>query len=121
MAQATGGPQAQQEDGDDGKDLPKQRTTRTNAATAGHPTPQASVKPAGIVSSTRRKVVDRTDSMGVGASGTMDTTRGLSGSDRMLRSASKGAQAGSSFAAPAGYRVNKRDDQPGGSGAQQWY
>lgn len=40
-----------------------------------------------------------------------------------LRSASKGAQVttNNGFAAPGGYRVNKRDDQPGGSGAQQWY
>jgi hypothetical protein len=40
-----------------------------------------------------------------------------------LRSASKGAQAPAGFGAVAGggYRVNKRDDQAGGSSAQQWY
>ncbi|KAH8149111.1 uncharacterized protein LAJ45_06650 [Morchella importuna] len=124
IAQAAGGGQQapQQEEMDD-KDLTKQRATRTNTATAGHPPAQASAKPAGVVSSTRRKVVDRTGAMGVDTPGTMDTTRGLSGSDRMLRSASKGAQVttNNGFAAPGGYRVNKRDDQPGGSGAQQWY
>lgn len=86
IAQAAGGGQQapQQEDNDDGKDITKQRTTRTNPATAGHPTPQTSVKPAGVVSGTRRKVVDRSGAiMGAETPGTMDTTRGLSGSDRM--------------------------------------
>lgn len=84
IAQAAGGGQQapQQEEMDD-KDLTKQRATRTNTATAGHPPAQASAKPAGVVSSTRRKVVDRTGAMGVDTPGTMDTTRGLSGSDRM--------------------------------------
>lgn len=84
-------------------------------------------------SGTRRKVAER----GVEAPG-MDSSRGMSGSDRMyvspfhhsapanrfrLRSASKGAQvAQPSFGGvpSGGYRVNKRDDQPGNNG-QQWY
>lgn len=85
IAQAAGGQQApQQEDNDDGKDITKQRPTRTNPATTGHPTPQTSVKPVGVASGTRRKVVDRSGAiMGAETPGTMDTTRGLSGSDRM--------------------------------------
>ncbi|PUU72465.1 kinase-like domain-containing protein [Tuber borchii] len=119
IAQAAGGQQGPGED-DEGKDLNKRGTLRTNAATAGHPTPQTSSKP-GAVGGSRRKVVER----GVDTPGTMDTTRGLSGSDRMLRSASKGAQATNPGFAPqaGGYRVNKREDQPSGSGGaqQQWY
>lgn len=77
IAQAAGGQQGPGED-DEGKDLNKRGTLRTNAATAGHPTPQTSSKP-GAVGGSRRKVVER----GVDTPGTMDTTRGLSGSDRM--------------------------------------
>ncbi|CUS08017.1 unnamed protein product [Tuber aestivum] len=121
IAQAAGGQQGPGEDDD--KDLNKRGTLRTNAATAGHPTPQTSSKP-GAVGGSRRKVVERGGMAGVDTPGTMDTTRGLSGSDRMLRSASKGAQAanGPGFAPQTGgYRVNKREDQPSGGGAQQWY
>jgi casein kinase I family protein HRR25 len=122
IAQAAGGQQGPGED--DEKDLNKRGTLRTNAATAGHPTPQTSNKP-GAVGGSRRKVVERGAMAGVDTPGTMDTTRGLSGSDRMLRSASKGAGAVPTpgFAPQAGgYRVNKREDQPSGSGgAQQWY
>jgi casein kinase I family protein HRR25 len=111
IAQAAG----QQGQDEDDKDVGKQRATRTNAAT-GHPTPQASVKPQ-VVGGSRKRVVER----GVmDTPGTMDTSRGLSGSDRMLRSASKGAQATNpGFGAPSGYRVNKREDSNGGP--QQWY
>lgn len=106
IAQAAG-QQGEEED----KEL-KQQRTRT--AGPGHPQ-QSAAKP-GVVGGTRRKVVER-GGMGV------DNAQGMSGSDRMLRSASKGAQAPAGFGAVAGggYRVNKRDDQAGGSSAQQWY
>ncbi|KAL7269888.1 serine/threonine protein kinase [Rhizina undulata] len=130
MAQAAGGQQAsgqQPEEAEDGKDLAKTRPTRTGAAATGHVTPQITAKP-GVVGGSRRKVVERGGGAmaGVDTPGTMETTRGLSGSDRMLRSASKGtaqAAANSGFAgAPAGgYRVSKRDDQAGAPGGQQWY
>ncbi|KAF8243289.1 kinase-like protein [Wilcoxina mikolae CBS 423.85] len=110
IAQAAG----QQGVEEDDKDL-KQQQQRTRTAGPGHPQ-QSGAKP-GVVGNTRRKVVER-GGMGV------DTTQGMSGSDRMLRSASKGAQAaqaGFGGVASGGYRVNKRDDQAGGSGTQQWY
>lgn len=62
--------------------MPKQRAVRTNVATAGHPTPQNSNKPGGI-GGTRRKGVERSAMAGMDTPGTMETTRGLSGSDRM--------------------------------------
>jgi len=71
---------------------------------------QAAAKP-NAISNQRRKVMER------GASGTIDTpetNRAVGGSDRMLRSASKGVAAGTY--GPAGHR-SKRDD---GTGAQ-WY
>ncbi|KAF3393482.1 Casein kinase I [Talaromyces pinophilus] len=66
-----------------------------------------SAKP-GAISSQRRKVIER------GTVDTPDTNRAVGGSDRMLRSASKGAAAGAYGS--AGHR-SKRDD---GTGAQ-WY
>jgi casein kinase I family protein HRR25 len=97
---------------DEDKDLKQQ--PRARAAGPGQHQPNAP-KP-GVVGNTRRKVVERAG-MGV------DNAQGMSGSDRMLRSASKGAQAQAAFGGVpgGGYRVNKRDDQAGGSGAQQWY
>ncbi|KAI5816313.1 kinase-like domain-containing protein [Pyronema omphalodes] len=105
IAQAAGQPGAEEED--------KDAKMRTRAAGPGHPQ-QAAPKP-GVVPGTRRKVVEQRGGMA-------DNVQGMSGSDRMLRSASKGGAAQGSFP-PAGnsYRVNKRDDQAGGSGAQQWY
>jgi casein kinase I family protein HRR25 len=65
------------------------------------------------VSGTRRKIIER--------GGLAEAPQGMSGSDRMLRSASKGAQAQGFGGVPSGgYRVNKRDDQAG-SGAPNWY
>ncbi|KAI5779120.1 kinase-like domain-containing protein [Geopyxis carbonaria] len=104
---------AQQGGEEEDKDLKQQRTRGQVAP--GHAA-QNAAKPG-----SRRKVVER-GGMGDGAAGmapVMDSTRGMTGSDRMLRSASKGAQATQgSFGPTGGYR--KRDEQPG-SGAQQWY
>ncbi|KAF8542213.1 kinase-like domain-containing protein [Trichophaea hybrida] len=111
IAQAAG----QQGVEEDDKDPKQQQQQRTRTAGPGHPQ-QSAAKP-GVVSNTRRKVVER-GGMGV------DTSQGMSGSDRMLRSASKGAQAaqaGFGGVASGGYRANKRDDQAGGSSAPQWY
>ena len=56
----------------------------TNAATAGHPTPQntSSASKPGPISSQRRKVVERGQS-GLGGVDTPDTNRAVGGSDRM--------------------------------------
>ena len=64
---------------DDKDDQPGR--TRTNAATAGHPTPQnaSSASKPGGVSSQRRKVMER----GAGGVDTPDTNRAVGGSDRM--------------------------------------
>lgn len=118
-------PHQQQDEGDD-KDLGKQgqRATRhnavnTSAATAGQLTQQsgATGKP-GVLPVTRRKVAER-PGMPVESAGAMDARMT---SDRMLRSASKGAQQQQMFSSGAtgGYRVNKREDQGGPSG-QPWY
>ncbi|KAF8417350.1 kinase-like domain-containing protein [Tirmania nivea] len=120
--------QHQQQDEGDEKDLVKQgqRVTRghnvanTGAATAGQITQQSGVtgKP-GVVPVTRRKVAER-PGMPVESAGAMDARMT---SDRMLRSASKGAQQQQqmfSSGAAGGYRVNKREDQGGPSG-QPWY
>ncbi|KAF4627292.1 hypothetical protein G7Y89_g10863 [Cudoniella acicularis] len=107
IAQAAGQQPAQDDD-----DKPR---TRTNAATAGGPTPQhaSSASKPGAISGSRRKVIER------GASGagvdTPDTNRAVGGSDRMLRSASKGAANGNGYTSGS-YRP-KREDQTG----QQWY
>jgi len=121
-------PQHPQQDEGDDKDLVKQgqRATRghnvanTGAATAGQVTQQSGLsgKPTGVVPGTRRKVAER-PGMPVESSGAMDARMT---SDRMLRSASKGAQQQQMFSSGAagGYRVNKREDQGGPSG-QPWY
>ncbi len=56
----------------------------TNAATAGHPTPQntSSASKPGPISSQRRKVIERGQS-GLGGVDTPDTNRAVGGSDRM--------------------------------------
>jgi casein kinase I family protein HRR25 len=132
IAHAAGQPgqvpqQHQQPDEGDDKDLVKQsqRATRghnvvnTSAATAGQLTQQsgATGKP-GVLPVTRRKVAER-PGMPVESAGAMDARMT---SDRMLRSASKGAQQQQMFSSGAtgGYRVNKREDQGGPSG-QPWY
>lgn len=108
IAQAAGQQPAQDEDEKPGR-------TRTNAATAGGPTPQhaSSASKPGAISGSRRKVIER------GASGagvdTPDTNRAVGGSDRMLRSASKGAATGPGYSSGS-YRP-KREEQTG----QQWY
>lgn len=105
MAQA-----ANQQVEDEDKEI-KQQRTRAPAP----PHPQQNAAKPNVVSGTRRKVVER-GGMGVDA-------QGMSGSDRMLRSASKAQPAQPVFGgAPGGggYRANKRDDQAGGSGGQ-WY
>lgn len=110
MAQAA----TQQCADDEEKDLKQQRP---RAPPPAHPQ-QNALKPNLGSSARRTKVVDR-GGMGVEA-------QGMSGSDRLLRSASKGVQGAQSsqpvFGGPSGggYRVNKRDDQPGVSG-QPWY
>ncbi|KAK8008455.1 Casein kinase I-like protein [Apiospora marii] len=83
IAQAAGAPAA-------GDEEEKARASRTNAATAGQPS--SAVKPNAIPGS-RRKVLER------GAPGvdTPDTNRAVGGSDRMLRSASKGQGTGSGY------------------------
>ena len=77
IAQAAGQQPTQEEDEKPGR-------TRTNAATAGGPTPQhasSGSKQPGAISGSRRKVIER------GASGagvdTPDTNRAVGGSDRM--------------------------------------
>lgn len=69
----------------DEEEKPSRRhATATNAATAGHPTPQnasSASKPGGI-SGQRRKVVERGAS-GLGGVDTPDTNRAVGGSDRM--------------------------------------
>ncbi|EPS42642.1 hypothetical protein H072_3379 [Dactylellina haptotyla CBS 200.50] len=101
-----------------GEDEEKRPRMNTNAATMGQPTPGtgptmgSSSKP-GAVSGTRRKVVER---------GNVDPAmdRGMTGSDRMLRSASKTAQptsTGQTYGSASGqptYRVSKQDDVVGG-------
>ncbi|KAI1643603.1 putative casein kinase I [Daldinia loculata] len=69
------------------------KTRRTTAATAGQTAPSGAVKPNPIPSS-RRKVIER----GVPGVDTPETSRAVGGSDRMLRSASKGQGAGSGYA-----------------------
>lgn len=100
---------AQQGGEEEDKDL---KQARTRGAPPAHPQ-QPAAKPA-VMSGTRRKV--ERGGMPV------DSPQGIGGSDRMLRSASKGAQAQGGFGGVpgGGYRVNKRDDQAGGPG-QQWY
>lgn len=81
IAQAAGNqPAAQDEEEKPGR----RHATGTNAATAGHPTPQntSTASKPGAISTQRRKVIDR------GASGTAgvetpDTNRAVGGSDRM--------------------------------------
>ncbi|KAI5846017.1 kinase-like domain-containing protein [Tricharina praecox] len=97
----------------------KQQQRRAPIGPSGHP-PQQANKP-GVVGGTRRKVGERG---GMGA----DATQGMSGSDRMLRSASKGAQAGqagfggmASGANGGGYRSGQKRDDPPATGGQQWY
>ncbi|KAA8910009.1 kinase-like domain-containing protein [Sphaerosporella brunnea] len=107
LGQTTG----QQGAEDDEKDLKQQQRTRT--AGPGHPQ-QTAPKPNIVGAGTRRKVLER------GAMGGVEATQGLSGSDRMLRSASKGAQQQTGFGGVASGGYRKRDDQAGGSG-QQWY
>jgi casein kinase I family protein HRR25 len=130
IAQAAGQGSGQQAEEDNG-DLAKagQRPPRghavanTQAATAGHPTPQGSGvagKVPGAQPGTRRKVAERPPPME--QPGAMDS-RGVT-SDRMLRSASKGTQQQQSMftggGPPAGYRVQnkQRDDPSGPSGGQ---
>ncbi|KAK8064700.1 Casein kinase I [Apiospora phragmitis] len=83
IAQAAGAPAG-------GDDEEKARASRTNAATAGQPS--SAVKP-GAIPGSRRKVLER------GAPGvdTPETNRAVGGSDRMLRSASKGQGTGSGY------------------------
>jgi casein kinase I homolog HRR25 len=64
--------------GEDG-DGTQGRGTRTNAATAGGPTPQHTSRP-GAISGSRRKVIERGAGPGVD---TPDTNRAIGGSDRM--------------------------------------
>ncbi|KAL3954791.1 hypothetical protein ACCO45_010354 [Purpureocillium lilacinum] len=76
IAQAAGAANPDEDD--------KARASRTNAATAGQ---SGAAKPNAIPSS-RRKMLERGSGAGVD---TPDTNRAIGGSDRMLRSASKGA------------------------------
>jgi len=73
---------------------------------------------AGAISSQRRKVAGVG---GVGGVETPDTNRAVGGSDRMLRSASKGANGvGYTGSGNTGtYRLTKREDQSGPSAP--WY
>jgi len=106
IAQAAGQQPGAQED----EEKPR---TRTNVATAGGPTPQhassaSKPQPGAGISGSRRKVIER------GASGagveTPDTNRAVGGSDRMLRSASKGAATGGTAYVPNFSRDSKRDE-----------
>jgi len=67
------------------------------------------------VSGTRRKIIER--------GGLAEAPQGMSGSDRMLRSASKGAQAQGFGGVPnsGGYRVNSKRDDQAGSGPPNRY
>ena len=80
MAQASG---ANQAPAHEEEEKPSRRPAAgTNAATAGHPTLQSNAtatKPAGAISSQRRKVVER----GTAGVDTPDTNRAVGGSDRM--------------------------------------
>jgi casein kinase I homolog HRR25 len=78
IAQAAGNQPANQDDQE------KPGRTRTNAATAGHPTPQnaSTASKPGPISTQRRKVADRGNS-GVAGVDTPDTNRAVGGSDRM--------------------------------------
>jgi casein kinase I homolog HRR25 len=73
IAQAAGN---QANDDDDSK-----QARRTNAATAGHPTPQGASQASkpGAISSQRRKVIER----GATGADTPETNRAVGGSDRM--------------------------------------
>lgn len=129
IAQAAGqqGQAPPQDDGEDKDGMAKagQRQTRgghavanTAAATAGHPTPQGSniAKASGSVPkpNERRGGPVREGSSGMDARVT---------SDRMLRSASKGAQQQQMYSTgnTGGYRVNNKRDEQGGPSNQQWY
>ncbi|KAJ5661261.1 uncharacterized protein N7484_000633 [Penicillium longicatenatum] len=90
------------------KDKDEEAARRQGAAAAGPMAGGAAAKPSAI-SGQRRKVIDRGT-----LDNTPDTNRAVGGSDRMLRSASKGAAIGAY--GPSGSR-SKRDD---GTGAQ-WY
>ncbi|KAJ5805480.1 hypothetical protein N7504_005445 [Penicillium tannophilum] len=90
------------------KDKDEEAARRQGAAAAGPMAAGAAAKPSAI-SGQRRKVIDRGT-----LDNTPDTNRAVGGSDRMLRSASKGAALGAY--GPSGSR-SKRDD---GTGAQ-WY
>lgn len=111
IAQAAG-----QQGGEDEDKEHKQQQRRAPAGPGGHP-PQQANKP-GAVGGTRRKVVERG---GIGAEG----VQGMSGSDRMLRSASKGNQAAQAgfggISGTGGYRSAPKRDDPPASGGQQWY
>ncbi|KAK6580545.1 hypothetical protein PZA11_006781 [Diplocarpon coronariae] len=101
IAQAAGQQPAQEEEEKPGR-------TRTNAAAAGAaPQHAPSASKPGAISGSRRKVIER------GASGAgvdaPDANRAVGGSDRMLRSASKGAASGPGYS--AGYRPKREETQ----------
>jgi len=81
IAQAAGNqPAAQDEEEKPGR----RHATGTNAATAGHPTPQnaSTASKPGAISTQRRKVIERGTSGTAGVE-TPDTNRAVGGSDRM--------------------------------------